>query len=147
MSFQNYMNFFNATQKENFWRILWPVKENWGFKLQNNTHKTSSIGERGNSDWLFSLVNESMHENNSKTASKEVKMVQIEGCSYGAGLVCSRLNRLSIFTCCASTLPQHLTFSKVYLYCICEPCPVDLVEYTLPGYSRMTMSRIIRLKL
>jgi len=32
--------------------------------------------------WWFSLVKESVHENKSKTASKEVKTVKIEGCSY-----------------------------------------------------------------
>jgi len=40
--------------------------------------------ERDNSDWLFSLVKESVHANKSQTlaytASKEVKTVKIEGC-------------------------------------------------------------------
>jgi len=41
--------------------------------------------ERDNSDWLFSLVKESVHANKSQTlaytASKEVKTVKIAGCS------------------------------------------------------------------
>ncbi|XDV54833.1 hypothetical protein PO909_023036 [Leuciscus waleckii] len=38
-------------------------------------NRRRAVGERENSDWLFSLVNESLHVNNSKTASKEVKPV------------------------------------------------------------------------